>query len=139
MDTTLQSVSRDVGDGVSQVLPAVGSQLPKPPAVTHDDLDGSTRTVSRELAATRNQINDTIGEVNSVIGNGRTIVRFAGDRGSTETTAGPERTTSMRDAAIKASSHINEAVTQVSDSLKQARSGGQDDGDSDDNRENEAE
>ena len=81
LDTTLQRVSRDVGDGVSQVLPAVGSQLPKPPAVTHDDLEGSQRTVSRELAATRDQINDTIGEVNSVLGNGRTILRSAGDRG----------------------------------------------------------
>ena len=38
--TTLKRVSRDVGDGVSRVLTAVGSPLPKPPAVTRDDLAG---------------------------------------------------------------------------------------------------
>ena len=38
--TALKRVSRDVGDGVSRVLTAVGSQLPEPPAVTQDDLAG---------------------------------------------------------------------------------------------------
>jgi len=75
LDTTLNRVRRDVGDVVSHVLPAAGSPLPKPPAVTHDDLQGSPRTVSRKLAATRDQINHTTGEVNSVIGNGRTMMR----------------------------------------------------------------
>ena len=51
--TTLKRVSRDVGDGVSRVLTAVGSQLPEPPAVTQDDLQASQRKVGRELAATR--------------------------------------------------------------------------------------
>lgn len=138
LDTTLNGDSRDVGDDASLVQPAVDSQLPKPPAVTHDDLVGTQRTVSRELAATRNQINDTIGEVNSVIGNGRTNVR-AGDRGSTETTARPERKTSVRDAVTRASSDINKFVTSVSDSIKQTLSGGQDYGDGDDNREDETE
>src|SRR6185312_12643675 len=76
--TTLNRVSRDVGDGVSQVLTAVRSQLPKPLAVTRDDLQAPQRTVDPELAATRDQINDTIGAVKSVIGDGRTIVRSAG-------------------------------------------------------------
>ena len=51
--TTLKRVSRDVGDGVSRVLTAVGSQLPKPPAVTQDDLQARQRKVGRELAATQ--------------------------------------------------------------------------------------
>ncbi len=139
METTLKRVNRDVGDVVSHVLPAVGSQLPKPPAVTHDDLEGSQRTVSRKLAATRDQINHTTGEVNSVIGNGRTTMRSAGERGSTETTAKPERKRSVRDAATKSGRDTDKTVTPVSDSLKQALSGGQDDGDSDNNREDEAE
>jgi hypothetical protein len=67
-----------VGDGVSQVLTAVGSQLPNLPAVTRDDLAAGQRTVGRELAATRDRINETIGAVKSVIGDGRTIVRSAG-------------------------------------------------------------
>src|SRR5829696_5920219 len=49
--TTLNRVSRDVDDGVSQVLSAVGSQPPAPPAVTHGDLKASQPTVGRELAA----------------------------------------------------------------------------------------
>ena len=67
----------DVGDGVSQVLTAVGSQRPEPPTVTQDDLEAPQRTVGRELAATRDQITETIGAVKSVIGNGRTIARHA--------------------------------------------------------------
>jgi hypothetical protein len=51
----LQRVSGDVGDGVSRVLTAVGSPLPKPPAVTHGDLAAPQRTVGRELATTRDQ------------------------------------------------------------------------------------
>jgi hypothetical protein len=138
LDTTLNRVGRDVGDGVSPVLPAVGSQLPKLPAVTHDDLEGSQRAVSRELAATRDQINDTTGEVNSATGNRRTIVRSAGERGSTEMTTRSERQPSVRDAATKSGSDTNKIVTPVSDSIKQALSGGQDD-DRDSNGEDEAE
>ena len=44
--TILKRVSRDVGDGVSRVLAAVGSPLPQPPAVTRDDLgQASARSV----------------------------------------------------------------------------------------------
>jgi cyclophilin family peptidyl-prolyl cis-trans isomerase len=39
-----QRVSGDGGDGVSRVLAAVGSPLPKPPAVTRDDLAATQRT-----------------------------------------------------------------------------------------------
>ena len=45
----------------------------------------------------------------------------------------------MRDAVTMAGSDMNKAVTPVFDSIKQALSGGQDDGDSDNNREDEAE
>jgi cyclophilin family peptidyl-prolyl cis-trans isomerase len=39
-----QRVSGDGGDGVSRVLAAVGSPLPKPPAVTRDGLAATQRT-----------------------------------------------------------------------------------------------
>ena len=72
-----------MGDRVSQVLTAVGSELPQPPEATRDDLQAPQRKVDRELAATRDRINETIGAVKSVIGNGRTIVRSASsDNGS---------------------------------------------------------
>ena len=126
--TTLKRVSRDVGDGVSQVLTAVGSQLPEPSAVTQDDLQAPQRTVGREPAATRDRINETIGAVKSVIGNGRTIVRSAGgDNGSNTATASPARKTPVRDAVTKASSDIKKVVTKVSDSIETALSGGKDD------------
>ena len=119
-----------VGDGVSQVLTAVRSQLPKPLAVTQDDLQAPQRTVGRELAATRDQINETIGAVKSVIGDGRTIVRSAGgDNGSNPATASPARKTPVRDTVTKASSDIKKVVTKVSDSIKTALSGGKDDDD----------
>jgi hypothetical protein len=131
--TTFISVSRDVGDGVSQVLSAVGSQLPAPPAVTHDDLEASQPTVGRELAATRDQINETIGAVKSVIGNGRTIVRSAsGDNGSNPATTSPARKTPVRDAVTKASSDIKKVVTKVSDSIKTALTGSNDDDNNED-------
>ncbi len=64
----------------------------------------------------------------SVIGNGRTIVRSAGgDNGSNAATASPARKTPVRDAVSKASSDIKKVVTQVSDSIKKALSGGNDD------------
>ena len=127
--TTLKRASRDVGDGVSQAPTAVGSPLPKPPAVTQDDLGASQRTVGRELAATRDQINAAIGVVKSVIGNGRTIVRSAGsDNRSHAATARPPRKTPARDADTKAGSDIEKVVSKVSDSMK-ALSGGKDDDD----------
>ena len=86
--TTLKRVDRDVGEGVSRALTAVGAQLPEPPAVTRDDREATPRTVVRELAAPRDRINATIGAAQSVIGDGRTIVRSAGgDNGSNPATA----------------------------------------------------
>ena len=128
--TTLNRVSRDVGDGVSQVLTAVRSQLPKPLAVTRDDLQAPQRTVGRELAATRDQINETIGAVKSVIGDGRTIVRSAGgDNRSNPATTSRARKTPVRDTVTKASSDIKTVVTKVSDRIQTALSGGKDDDD----------
>ena len=128
--TNLKRVIGDVGDGVSQVPTAVGSPLPKPPAVTHDDLQTSQRQVGRELAATRDPINQTIGAVKSVIGDGRTIVRSTrSDNGSNAATASPARKTPVRDAVKNANSDITKVVTRVSDSLKHALSGGKKDDD----------
>jgi len=128
--TNLKRVIGDVGDGVSQVPTAVGSPLPKPPAVTHDDLQTSQRQVGRELAATRDQINQTIGAVKSVIGDGRTIVRSTrSDNGSNAATASPARKTPVRDAVKNANTDITKVVTRVSDSLKHALSGGKKDDD----------
>ena len=45
----------------------------------------------------------------------------------------------MRDTVTNAGSDTNKAVNRVSDSIKQSPSGGQDDGDSDNTREDEAE
>ena len=123
--TTLKRVSRDVGQRVSQVLSAVGSQLPAPPQVTRDDLKPSQRKVGRQLAATSDQITQTIGAVKSVIGDGRTIVRSAGsDHGSNAATASPTRKTPVRDAVKKASSDIKKVVTKASDSINSAMNGG---------------
>ena len=137
--TDVNTVSRDVGDGVSQALTAVGSQLPKPIAGTRDDLQAPQRTVGREPAVTNDRINETIGAVKSVIGDGRTIVRSAGsDHGSTAATARPARKTPVRDTVNNASSDIKKLVTTVSDSIKNALSGGNDDDDKGDAGEGEA-
>jgi len=127
-ETILKRVSGDVGDGVSRVLAAAGLPLPKPPEVTHDDLAAPQRKVARELATTRDRINAPIGAVQSVIGDGRTIVRSAhSDNGSDVVTAGPARKTPVRDGVKNASSDIKKVVTKVSDSIKQAPRGGKDD------------
>ena len=138
--TTLNRVSRDVGDGVSQVLTAVRSQLPKPLAVTRDDLQAPPqRTVGRELAATRDQMNETIGAVKSVIGDGRTIMRSAsGDNRSNPATTSRARKTPVRDTVTKASSDIKKVVTKVSDSIQTALSGGKDDDNNEDGGEGAA-
>jgi PE-PPE domain/Histidine kinase len=137
--TTLNRVSRDVGDGVSQVLIAVRSQLPATAAVTRDDLQAPQRTVGRELAATRDQMNETIGAVKSVIGNGRTIVRSAsGDNRSNPATTSRARKTPVRDTVTKASSDIKKVVTKVSDSIQTALSGGKDDDNNEDGGEGAA-
>jgi len=127
--TTRKGVS-DVGDGVAQVLTAVTSQLTEPPAVTQDDLEASQRNAHRDLAATRDQINETIGAVKSAVGDGRTIVRSAGsDHGSHGTTASPTRKTPVRDSVTKATSDIKKVVTQMSASITTTLSGGKDDDD----------
>lgn len=121
-----------VGEGITNAAALIDSPAPlsipaAPPAVTHDNLETSQTTVRRELAATRDQITETIGAVKSVIGNGRTIVRSAsGDNGSTAATTSPARKTPVRDAVTKASSDIKKVVTKVSDSIKTALSGGND-------------
>jgi len=128
--STLERVSGDAGEGVSAVLTALGSALPKPSAVTHHDLAGPQRTIGAEPATTRDRLNAAIGTVKSVIGDGRTIVRSArGDNGSPATTARPARKTPVRDALNNASTDITKSVTKVSDSMKQAPSGGTDDSD----------
>ena len=114
-------LTADRNAGVEQVVSAPGTNL----AVTQNDLQ---RQVGRELAATRDQINQTIGTVKSVIGDGRTIVRSArSDNGSPAATANSARKTPVRDAVTKASSDITKVVTKVSASIKQALSGGNDD------------
>jgi hypothetical protein len=116
-----------MGDGVAQVLTAAGSQLLEPTAVTHDDLTTSQRPVGRQLAATRDQIDATVGAVKSVIGDGRTIVRSAGnDNGSTAAPARPARKTPVRDAVKNANAAISKVVTKV-DSVKSALNADNDD------------
>ena len=130
------SISRDVNDGVSQVVTAVKSQLPNPSAGPAEDLETVERTVDRELAATRNEITETIGAVKSVIGNGRTIVRSAGgDNGSNLATSSPARKTPVRDAVTNASSDIKKVVTKVSDTIKTALAGGNDEDNNNNNGE----
>lgn len=110
--TTHNRVSRDVDDVVPQVLTAVGSQLPATAAVTGDDLQAPQRTVGRKLAATRDQMNEAVGAVKSVIGNGRSIARSAaGDNGSNPATTRPARKTPVRDA-VKQADHIKPAESQ---------------------------
>ena len=88
--------------------------------------------MGREFAATRDQINQTIGAVKSVIGNGRTIIRSASsDTGSTAATVSPAQKTPVKDAVTKASRDIKKVVTQVSESLKTALSGGEDENNAD--------
>jgi PE-PPE domain len=127
---TPKTISRDVSDDVSQVLTAVGSELPEPPAVTQDDLEASQRKVVREPAATRDEVDETIGAIKSVIGNGRAIVRSTGtSNGYNAVTASPARKTPVRDAVKNASGDIKKVVTKVSDSMKTALRGGKEDDD----------
>jgi hypothetical protein len=115
-----------VGEGVNNAAALVG--LPKPPAVTHDDLAAPQRKVGGEPATTRDPLNAAIGTVKSVIGDGRTIVRSArSENGSPAATASPARKTPVRDAVKNASGDITKVITKVSDSVKRALSGGNDD------------
>jgi hypothetical protein len=113
----LKRVGRDVGGGVSQVLRAIGSQLPAPSAVTHDNLEASQATVGREPAAARHHITETIRAVKSVIGNGRTI---ASASDNDNPTASPTRKTPLRDAVAGSHADVKKIVTKVSDNVKKA-------------------
>ena len=120
-----------IGEGITNAAALIGA--PKPPAVTLDDLAAPQRTVGREPATTMDRLNAAIGTVKSVIGDGRTIVRSArSDNGSDVATAGPARKTPVRDGFKSASTDITKVVTKVSDSIKQALSGGADDDDTGD-------
>jgi len=52
----ITTVSRELGEGVSKVLTAVGSQLPEQPAVTQDQLEQRQRAFGEDLAAVRDGI-----------------------------------------------------------------------------------
>jgi hypothetical protein len=105
---------------------------PIPQLLSNTRTEAPQRTVGRELATTRDRLNAAVGSVKSVIGDGRPIVRSArGDNGSDVVTASAARKTPVRDAVKNASSDISEVVTKVSDSMKQALSGGTDDSDGD--------
>ena len=128
-----------VGEGITNAAALIGAPKPKPPAVTHDDLAAPQRTVGGEPATTRDRLNAAIGTVKSVIGDGRTIVRSArSDNGSDVVTASPARKTPVRDAVTKASTDFTKVVAKVSDSVKQALSGGNDSDDTGDGSEDGA-
>jgi PE-PPE domain len=113
--------ARDIGDGVSLVLSEVGSQLPPLFAVKQEDPRAGHRTVDRELTPSRDRVNKTVGAVRSVIGNGRTVVRSAGDaRGVHAATVRSARKTPVRDAVKKVGTDIKEVVDKVSDTIKAA-------------------
>jgi hypothetical protein len=120
--SALARVGRGVDEGVSQDLGAVGSQPAAPPAVARDDLEASQPTVVQELAATRDHINNTLGAVKSVIGNGRTVERIAGNDNDSPT-ASPTRKTPLRDAVAKARADVKKVVSQVSDDVKKVLGG----------------
>jgi PE-PPE domain len=122
----VHDLANAVGEGITNAAALIDA--PKPPAVTHDDLTAPQRAVGGEPATTRDRLNAAIGTVKSVIGNGRPIVRSArGDNGSNPATTSPARKTPVRDAIKNASTGITKVVTKVSDRVKQALSGGNDD------------
>ena len=126
--TAIKNVSHDLGNGVSQVLTAVESELPEAPAVTQDDLEEGQRKVGRQLADTRDQINETVTKVQSVIGNGRNTVATANtsDGGENGATPSTTRKTPVKDALQKANSDIKKTVTSVRNQIKKAFGGDKD-------------
>jgi hypothetical protein len=126
--TTIKNVSHDLGNSVSQVLTAVESELPEAPAVTQDDLEEGQRKVGRQLADTRDQINETVTKVQSVIGSGRNIVATANtsDGGENGATSSTTRKTPVKDAVQKANSDIKKTVTRVRNQVKKAFGGDKD-------------
>ncbi len=130
LDTTLERISRDVADGVSPVLPAAGSQLPQAPAGAPDDLEASTHTVGRELAASIDQINEDTDEVKSVLGHRRTTVRSAdGDNRSDAAKATPVRDAVeiARTGTRVVTKVVAKSSPKASDRIKEAPIGRQDD------------
>jgi ElaB/YqjD/DUF883 family membrane-anchored ribosome-binding protein len=126
--TAIKNVSHDLGNGVSQVLTTVESELPEAPAVTQDDLEEGQRKVGRQLADTRDQINETVTKVQSVIGNGRNTVTTANtsDGGVNGATPSTTRKTPVKDALQKANSDIKKTVTSVRNQVKKAFGGDKD-------------
>ena len=126
--TAIKKVSHDLGNGVSQVLTTVESELPEAPAVTQDDLEEGQRKVGRQLADTRDQINETVTKVQSVIGNGRNTATTANtsDGGANGATPSTTRKTPVKDALQKATSDIKKTVTNVRNQVKKAFGGDKD-------------
>ena len=107
--------------------PAVGSPLPESVDI-QGHVEADPGKVGQKLPAFMHRINESIGAVKSVIGNGRTIVKSSGDdNGSPTSIAGPARKTPARDAFKDARSDVKKVMTKVSDSIKKALSGGKDD------------
>ncbi|MFN3003919.1 PE-PPE domain-containing protein [Mycolicibacterium wolinskyi] len=97
--TTIRNVSRDAGDGVSQVLTAVESQLPDEPEVTQEHLGNVQRSVGKFLAEVRDG---------------------APERPGSTTTSDTElkRKTPVRDAVKKAGDNLKKAVDKVGADVK---------------------
>lgn len=124
-NTTLRTVSREESEDAAQVVSTGESQ---PPAIAQDDPRGSQPRIRQALAAKHSQINQTIGAVKSIIGNGRTIVRSAGGHsGFAADIPRPLRKRPVREAVTNASGDIKSVVAEVSDSIKTALRGGKGD------------
>jgi hypothetical protein len=131
--TTIKTVSRNVGDDVSQVLASVESHLPETPAVTQADLADAQQAIGEQLANTRDQINDTVTKVNDTVTKVESAIAKEGTKITTAISsaggkhrAAPSATrkTPVKDAVKKATSDIKKAVTKVSDNVKKALGGG---------------
>jgi PE-PPE domain len=107
--------------------PAVGSPPPEPVDI-QGHVEADPGKVGQKLPAFMHRINESIGAVKSVIGNGRTIVKSSGDdNGSPTSIAGPARKAPARDAFKDVRSDVKKVMTKLSDSIKKALSGGKDD------------
>jgi hypothetical protein len=88
----------------------------------------ASRSDPATACARLDQINETIGAVNSVVGNGRNTVTSAdNDNGPNTATPSTDRKTPVRDAVEKAGSDITKVVTEVGDNVKKALSDDSDD------------
>ncbi len=133
-----------IGEGITNAAALIGAppplSIPAAPAIADPDAvveqvalgaghrpqEGRPR---RGSASARHDggrhINDAIGAVKSVIGNGRTIARSAGSDNDSPT-ASPTRKTPLRDAVTTARADVKKVVTQVSDNIKKALGGARD-------------